>query len=184
MSTYKDSDPCTDIILDFIAGGAWGDALGNKIGESDGDYNAYFGHLHPAIDFSKMTLTAIYAFQAMMLQRDARSSALGRYQFLLRTLRVLQAKLRLPDNAMFTPEIQDRLAVELLKGRGYQAWWRGALTDDEFAHNLSMEWASLPDPDNDGRSHYDGDSAGNHASTRLANVRTMLAQARAAMKVA
>lgn len=183
MSTYKGEDDCTDIILDFIAGGAWGDALGNKIGESDGDYNAYFGHTHPkSVEFSKMSLAKVYDFQSSMLRYDPRSSALGRYQFLNRTLRVLAAKRGLSDGTLFTNRLQDQLAVDLLKGRGYQAWWRGDISDDEFAHNLSLEWASLPDPDNGGRSHYDGDSAGNHASTSLANVRAMLKRARAAIK--
>ena len=175
---YRQTDPCTDIILDFIAGGLWGDVLGNPIGESDGNYNAYFGHVKSNKDFSTYTLDLIYVFQTVMLSRDPRSTAIGRYQFLRRTLKALQTKHDLPYSTRFTPELQDRWAVDLLVGRGYKAWWRGALTDEEFAHMLSMEWASLPDPLNGGRSHYDGDSAGNHASTTLDSVFNMLALAR------
>lgn len=175
---YKSTDPCTDIILDFIAGGLWGDVLGNPVGESDGNYNAYFGHVRGQYDFATYTLDRVYGFQAEMLRRDPRSTALGRYQFLRRTLRALQAKHAVPSTTLFTPELQDRWAVDLLVGRGYRAWWRGALTDEEFAHMLSMEWASLPDPLNGGRSHYDGDRAGNHASTKLDSVYNMLALAR------
>lgn len=182
MSSFKGKDNCTDIILDFIAGGAWGDELGNPVGESDGNYNAYFGHTTGAYDFSTYTLDEIYRFQAGMLEQDARSTAIGRYQFLRRTIRCLQAKRKLPGSTLFTPELQDKFAVDLLIGRGYPAWWRGDMTDFEFAHGLALEWASLPDPRNYGCSAYDGDSAGNHASTRLANIYAMLAKARLAQR--
>lgn len=179
MSTYKNTDKCTDIILDFIAGGIWGDRLGNPVGESDGNYNAYFGHITGPYNFAIYTLSRIYAFQAQMLRNDPRSTAIGRYQFLRRTLQALQTKKKLPNATLFTPELQDQLAVDLLVGRGYKAWWRGSIDDREFAHALSMEWASLPDPLNGGRSHYDGDRVGNHASTSVLHVLTMLEKARA-----
>jgi peptidoglycan hydrolase-like protein with peptidoglycan-binding domain len=41
-----------------------------------------------------------------------------------------------------------------------------------------MEWASLPDPQNGGKSHYDNDSAGNHASTSLATFMAVIAKAK------
>lgn len=75
--------------------------------------------------------------------------------------------------------MQDNLALRLLNGRGYGAWRAGTINDVEFAHRLSMEWASLPDPVNGGKSHYDGDSAGNHASCTLDAVYAMLKAAKA-----
>lgn len=174
---FQTSDPCTDIILDFIAGGIWGDVLGNPIGESNGNYNAYFGHITGIYNFETFTLERIYRFQAQMLVKDRRSTALGRYQFLRGTLKSLQFKRRLSDSVLFTPELQDTFAVDLLIGRGYPAWWRGGMSDLEFAHGLALEWASLPDPRNYGKSAYDGDGL-NHASTRLANVYAMLSRAR------
>ena len=45
-------------------------------------------------------------------------------------------------------------------------------------HRLSCEWASLPDPYNGGKSHYDGDFAGNHASCSLSDFRAAIDQAR------
>jgi muramidase (phage lysozyme) len=177
MSSYAGKDDCTDIILDFIAGGVWGDKLGNPVGESDGNYNAYFGHAHSAVDLSTKNLAEIYAFQAGMLNHDPRSTAIGRYQFLRGTLKGLQGKHGMPDTALFTPAVQDEFAVDLMVGRGYKLWWRGKLDHVGFAHLLSCEWASLPDPENGGRSHYDGDSAGNHASTTLQHVYAMMNQA-------
>jgi muramidase (phage lysozyme) len=168
-------DPATRLILDFIRGGV----PDNPSGESAGNYNAYFGHAESDHDFSKDTLVDVYNWQSAMLRRDSRSTAVGAYQFLKRTLQGLQEKLKLSGNStFFTPGLQDCLAVELLVDRGYADWWRGELSDEDFLHNLSMEWASLPDPQNAGRSHYDGDSAGNHASTTQAKALAMLQQAR------
>ncbi len=176
MSTLKNGEPCADIILDFIAGGV----PDNPSGEAHGNYNAYFGHALSTVDLSMHTLSGIYDFQDTMLVRDRRSTAVGRYQFLRRTLKDLQKELGLSDWEPFTPVLQDRLGMQLLNRRGYYEWRRSAIDDKEFAHRLSMEWASLPDPGNNGRSHYDGDSAGNHASTTLDAVYAMLKQAEAA----
>jgi hypothetical protein len=181
MSTYKGTDDCTDIVLDFITGGASGDELGNPIGESDGNYCAYFGCVDSTVDLCSMTLAEIYRYQDGMLAADPRSTAIGRYQFLRGTLQNLQAQEGLSSTAIFTEELQDRLGVDLLVARGYSRWWAGDLSDEDFAHNLSCEWASLPDPQNDGKSHYDGDEAGNHASCSLPSVYAMLGAARAEM---
>lgn len=168
MTAITDIDPATDILLDFIAGG-----------ETGGNYNAYFGHAKSRVDLGGHTLASIYEFQRGMLANDPRSTAIGRYQFLRKTLQELQAECSLPDTELFTPALQDRLGLRLLVRRGYSDWRLGAITDSEFAHRLSLEWASLPDPKADGRSHYDGDSAGNHASTSLSEVYAMLARSRA-----
>lgn len=177
MSTYRQSDPCTDLILDFIAGGV----PGNPAGESFGNYNAYFGNARSEADLATWSLEQIYSFQAELLARNHVSTAMGRYQLLRATLRRGAAKFSLGPGELFTPALQDKLAVWLLVGRGYASWWRGGMSDDEFASGLSYEWASLPDPANSGRSHYDGDSAGNHASTSLEQVRLMLTHARELM---
>jgi muramidase (phage lysozyme) len=174
MSTYKGKDPATDLLLDFIAGGV----PGNQSGESGGNYGAYFGHVHSKVDFSTMTLNEVYAFQARMLQDDSRSTALGRYQFLRGTLQGLQVAHKLPGDTKLTNELQDRFGVSLMVGRGFSRWWREQISDEDLANGFSMEWASLPDPQNGGKSHYDNDSAGNHASTSLANFMAAIAKAK------
>jgi muramidase (phage lysozyme) len=174
MSTYKVKDPCTDLLLDFIAGGV----PGNQSGESGGNYGAYFGHVRSKVDFSSMTLNDVYAFQARMLQDDSRSTALGRYQFLRGTLQGLQVAHKLPGDTKLTNELQDRFGVSLMVRRGFSRWWLERITDEDLANGFSMEWASLPDPKNGGKSHYDGDSAGNHASTSLANFMAIIAKAK------
>jgi muramidase (phage lysozyme) len=173
LTSYKGTDDCTDTILDFIAGGV----PGNPSGETQGNYNAYFGHVHATEDLSKYDLDGIYEFQAAMLAKDPRSSAIGRYQFLKKTLQALQAAAQLPGSTPFTPELQDKLALALMVGRGYKRWWNGEMSDSEFATGLSCEWASLPDPAKGGRSHYAGDGL-NSNSTATEHVLAMLQQAR------
>ena len=169
MSTYKGTDDCTDIILDMIAEH-----------ESNGNYNAVIGNAHWAMeDLSTLTFTDIYGLMDELISRGEPSTAVGRYQIIRRTLQALQSTLVLTDADLFTPEVQDKMAWRLMIGRGYPAWWRGAMTDVEFAHGLSCEWASLPDPDRGGKSHYDGVGP-NHAGTTLEHVYETLERARAA----
>lgn len=169
MSTLKASDPATDIILDLISEH-----------ESRGNYNAVIGSVQAADDLSNYTLG--YVRTTLMDELLARhpklnSTAVGRYQIIRRTFQAIQGALRLPDSARFTPAVQDQMAVQLLVGRGYPAWWRGHMTDAEFAHGLSCEWASLPDPERGGASHYDGVGM-NHAGTTLSHVYDALKRAR------
>lgn len=169
MSTYTQTDPCTNLILDFIAGP-----------ESGGNYNAYYGNSGSTIPFITYSLARVYAFQATM---RGGSTAVLRYQFLNKTLEGLQKKLNLPNSAICTPELQDRLAVELLIECKYPAWWKGQLPNDEFASRISEKWSSLPDPMNGGKSHYDGDSMGNRALVTLSAVYAMLNKARSLQAV-
>lgn len=72
--------------------------------------------------------------------RQLKTSAAGRYQFLLRTWRDLQERLQLPD---FGPDSQDRAALELIRQRG-------ALRDVQAGRvptavdKVRTIWASLP----------------------------------------
>src|SRR6266851_8981065 len=173
MSTLRSSDPCTDLILDFIAGGV----DGNPSGESDGNYNAVIGNAHSDRDLSVLTLHQIANLQRQLVNNGEPSSAVGRYQIIEHTLETLIEELHLTGEEHFTPELQDKLAVQLLVGRAYRSWWRGEISDTTFMHNISAEWASLPDPRLGGKSHYDGVGP-NHASTSLLAVSQMLVQAR------
>lgn len=179
MSTLKSSDLCSDIILDFIAGGD--NAPGNPSGESDGNYDAVIGNAHATADLGKMTLAQIYALQSQLVAKGEPSSAVGRYQFISKTLRGLVAALRIASDSLFTPRVEDQLAIELMnEACHYQDWRAGKIPSETFAHYLSTQWASLPDPRNDGKSHYDGVGP-NHAGTTLAAVYAMLTRARVAL---
>ena len=171
-ATFKTLDPCTNHLLDFIAGGV----PTNQYGESGGCYDATFGDIDGSVhgDLSQKTLAQIYEMQSEMYAENGISTATGRYQALKGTLQEYQDRKKLPDGALFTPVMQDDFGLTKMKDRGYDQWKSGAIGDDEFMHRLSCEWASLPDPYNGGKSHYDGDSAGNHASTTLAHFRDAL----------
>ena len=168
MTIYKDTDPCTDIILDFIAEH-----------ESAGNYNAVIGNAKATRDLSRETLAGIYGVMDSLLIRGLPSTAVGRYQFVRATLQSLAEKAGIGRSDRFTPDLQDRLGWMLLCRRGYRDWWLSTIDDEQFAHNLSLEWASLPDPFNGGKSHYDGIGP-NHAGTTLDAVYAMLVAARAA----
>ena len=167
MSTYKGIDECTDLILDLISSD-----------ESNGNYNAVIGDSAASDDLSKKTISDIYELQNYLyftLHRP--STAVGRYQIIRGTLKNLQEKSHLPSDSFFTPELQDKLAVQLLVGRGYRLWWTNKISSREFAHRISMEWASLPDPYNGGKSHYDGVGP-NHSRMSLGHVLDVLKLAR------
>jgi muramidase (phage lysozyme) len=175
MTTYKDIDNCTDTILNLIS---------EK--ESNGNYNAVIGHIngYHGKDLSTMTIKEIYSLMDEVLYVHVPrmpSTAMGRYQIIRKTMKSLVEIMKLNiDTVKFTNELQDKMAVELLKMRNYQKWWLRKMTNIDFAHHLSKEWASLPDPYNGGRSHYDG-LAGNHAGMSLVHVYDTLAKARTLM---
>ncbi len=170
MSTLKEIDQATDALLDFIAKH-----------ESAGNYNAVIGNARSHDDLSVLTISDIHAMQADLLARGLPSSAVGRYQIIRDTLRTLEASEHLDSSERFTPELQDRLAIRLLVRRGFSSWWLGRISDEEFAHRLSLEWASLPDPENGGKSHYDGVGP-NHAGYTLAEVYAALARVRSLIR--
>ncbi len=87
--------------------------------------------------------------------------AIGRYQFIPKTLRALLKRSGTPHSARFSPELQDKLADLLLMDAGYVAFHDGKLSRKRFMNNLARIWAGLPN--SSGRSHYHG-YAGNHAT--------------------
>ena len=72
--------------------------------------------------------------------RNTSSSAAGRYQILARTWDSLQNTLHLPD---FSPDSQDRAALELIRQRGALNDVRAGRTAAAIS-KVSKVWASLP----------------------------------------
>lgn len=95
-------------------------------------------------DVSKMTLNDIIRFQDAMLKGRSASTAVGGYQFLQRTLKQTISQMGLTGNEVWTPELQDRMAIHLMKGRKLNQYLAGTISAETFANNLAMEWASLP----------------------------------------
>ncbi|MBI3889405.1 hypothetical protein HY312_02425 [Candidatus Saccharibacteria bacterium] len=128
--------------------------------ESKGNYNAYFGNATNAeVIFTAMPVRDVLAWQNEFIAQGNASSAVGRYQFVNTTLSELVTQLRIDSSTLFDKQLQDKLAVALLERRGLQAYISKQITRDEFAHNLSMEWAALPRVigDNPNQSYYEGD---------------------------
>ena len=169
--TLASTDNSVTPILDLI-----GQTEGTDRGDGYNETLAYGRLTGGDVVLIDMTLAEIDDLQtAMLAHPDNRwnSSAVGRYQIVRTTLRALKKKLGLPETAKFTAELQDRLAIELLKGRGFEAWKVGRINDHEFALELSKEWASLPNPQT-GKGHYPGQ----RAAVDFATVQSVLDQVR------
>lgn len=83
------------------------------------------------------------AGRSQVLQGEA-SSAIGAYQFLTKTLDMLKSQCKLMGTERFGVELQDKLAVQLMRNRGYDDYMRRTITAEQFCNRLAMEWASLP----------------------------------------
>lgn len=130
--------------------------------ESKGKYNAVYGNADSKVDLGQFSLDEILGHQQYARRRGAKSTAIGKYQIIYKTLRGLKKELGLTGKEKFTPELQDALGLALLKRRGLDKFRAGKISKRAFALNLSQEWASLPNP-NTGRSFYAGDSVGNRS---------------------
>lgn len=105
-----------------------------------------------------MTIEGIYRWIA---ETPGQPHAIGRYQFIPTTLKMLVARAAIPRTARFTPEVQDRLADLLLLDAGFDDLQQGAINRTTFMNNLAKIWAGLPT--SSGQSHYHG-YAGNKAT--------------------
>jgi conjugal transfer mating pair stabilization protein TraG len=114
-------------------------------GESNGNYNAYFGHAANAdIRFTDMTVEQVLQWQEEYVHSGSPSSAVGRYQIIRPTLLGLVDELSLDRQEHFDAALQDRLAIALMERRGSVAYVNQKLTREQFAANLAKEWAALP----------------------------------------
>jgi muramidase (phage lysozyme) len=151
------------------------DLLGKSEGTDKGrgynetlSYGAYTGG---DVNLVSMTLREIRTLQTKMLANPKNkwnSSALGRYQIVRKTLIALQQQLALPDTMTFSESTQDRLAVQLMKGRGIDKWLAGLITQDQLINSLAQEWASLPTTK--GKGYY----SGQNSSVSVAQVKAAL----------
>lgn len=95
-------------------------------------------------DVSKMTLDGVLDFQTQMLAKGSKSTACGGYQFLRKTLKATIAEMGLKGSEKWTPDLQDKMAIHLMRKRGLDDYLDGNLSVEGFANNLAKEWASLP----------------------------------------
>ena len=137
------------ILLDRIA-------VGEGTGGPDG-YDTTFGYRKydppgGRKPLAEMTLDELEVYQRGMVARGARSSAAGRYQILRETAGELRGRMGLSGDEKFTPELQDRMARELLRKRRWDDYVAGRITQDQLQDELATEWASIAR--SDGRSRH------------------------------
>jgi conjugal transfer mating pair stabilization protein TraG len=114
-------------------------------GESGGNYNAYFGNGgNTNIKFTGMTIDEVLKWQEDYVRQGEASNAVGKYQFMGTTLAGLIREQRVSPTAPFNEAMQDRLAIALIDRRGAVAFAEKKISREQFAHNLSQEWAALP----------------------------------------
>ena len=97
-----------------------------------------------ATDVSKLTLDEVLALQKRMLVAGSASTACGGYQFIRKTLLATISQMGLKGSEVWSPELQDRMAIHLMMGRGLGKYLDGRMSREDFANNLAKEWASLP----------------------------------------
>lgn len=125
-------------------------------------YNQVYGRNKMA-PLDEMTVNQVLSYQRDRVRKGSPSSAVGRYQFIRPTLRGLVRELGLTGDELFTPALQDTLAVHLLKRRGLDRFLDGQVDLETFGNSLAKEWASLPvlTGRKKGKSFYAGDGLNN-----------------------
>lgn len=138
-------------MLDLI-GYAEGTDKGRGYNETLG-YGAFTGG---DVNLINMTLLEVLELQKAMLahpDNTYNSSAVGRYQIVSTTLEGLIKTLGLTGQEQFTPALQDRMALELLRGRsgqgveGLRNEWEGLRYVDPNTINAAMSGQVIPTMD-------------------------------------
>ena len=125
--------------------------LGSFIGavESGNSYTKLVGGAEDASILDKTV--------SQLNQEKGGQFAMGKYQIQMRTASEVLSKAGIdPSTFKFDQAGQDKIYELLLKRRGLDDYLSGEITEEEFAHNLSKEWAALP-KDAGGASFYSGD---------------------------
>ena len=121
--------------------------------ESNGNYDVVYsgipGNLRPDAVAGK-TLTDCTAQEALDWGAQVRprvaSTAAGAFQIIHKTLQGLVQGGTVAPGELFNEDAQDRCAMALLDRRGLEECASGKMSVQDFALNLSKEWASLPVP--------------------------------------
>lgn len=149
--------------LSLAARGMPVDRLRHLISQAESRLHGYDAVQHgarvrPQKPPTQMTLAEIYAW---IDATPGQPHAIGRYQFVPPTLRQVAARAGALESDVFSTELQDRLADELLADAGFAGFQSGQIERHDFMNNLARIWAGLPN--DTGLSHYDG-YAGNKAA--------------------
>jgi LysM repeat protein len=162
-------------ILSFISKGEGGYEASNR-GTRDGDIVGT--QMSTVINGKPLSQSTI---QEIKEAQDKGLFAVGRYQFIPETFNLVVDQLGLPDDAVFTQEVQDRMGTQLLFGSkrtDLASYLRGENDSlDAAMLDFAKEWASVPNPKT-GKSYYA--SSGNKAQHTIEETKQILQSARAA----
>ena len=141
----------------------WIDALLTLIADAEAGPDGYDAIHHralvrPAAPPTLLTLGEIFDW---IRATPRQNHAIGRYQIIPSTLRYLVEVEGLRLDEPFSAELQDRLAIRLIRDAGLDAYLVGQATTGDFMDALAFVWAGLPL--GSGRSAYEG-IAGNRAT--------------------
>ena len=130
--------------MDAATSGKVGDLL-NFIAryESGGDYNIMVGGKRG--NLTSMTVGNILDMQKNMISRGHESTAIGRYQYIRKTLANTAAQMGMDVNSTkFDEKTQDALAIQTLRTIGLEDWLSGKLDDGTFLNKVARIWAGIP----------------------------------------
>lgn len=95
----------------------------------------------PVKNVTEMTIAEVLDFQRMLRQQGAQSSAMGRFQFVYKTLDYVTKKHRIDRNSLFDEAMQDRLARMEMERCGF---YDPEADIHELGNCLAATWAALP----------------------------------------
>ena len=112
------------------------DAIARAEGTYDSGYDTVLGYGRygtPPKPLTQMTLDEVYKWGQEVLRPNSgmNSSAVGRYQFVGGTMMDRARELGISGNTLFSPEVQDRLAIRNAEVQGLGAW-------EGFKHNAQQ----------------------------------------------
>jgi len=111
--------------------------------ESGGDYNIMVGGKRG--NLTGMTVGNVLDMQKNMIAKGHESTAVGRYQYIRKTLADTAAQMGMDVNSTkFNEKTQDALAIQTLRTIGLERWLDGKLDDGAFLNKVAQVWASIP----------------------------------------
>lgn len=119
---------------------------------------------------TQMTIAEVFKWIA---DTPGQPHAIGRYQFIPKTLARVVQKTGIDPQQRFGPAVQDQLADVLLAEAGLGQFRAGKLSRTGFMNNLAKIWAGFPN--SSGKSHYHG-YAGNKSSITWARFDAVMAK--------
>ena len=152
--TGQSSGKLTTLKMDSATSGKVGDLLDFIARyESNGDYNIMVGGKRG--NLTGMTVGNVLDMQKNMIAKGHESTAVGRYQYIRKTLAGTAAQMGMDvDSTKFDEKTQDALAIQTLRTIGLENWLDGKLDDGAFLNKVARVWASVPTTS--GGSYYAG----------------------------